>query len=1339
MRRLILILFLTSFVFADTAVINSFSAGELSPLLEGRSDVRKYYSGCRTLENMIVLPHGGATKRPGTYYICDAKDHNTPGRLIPFEYSVEQAYVLELGDHIMRFYKDGGQITSGDTAYEISTPYDADDIFEMHYIQSADTMYFAHSSYPPMKLTRSAHTSWTLEEIDFKRGPFLDQYYCSAAETQATGNVLLASTGSTIAIEGIGTASGSTDDVIDGDDNTYYRRRHTRDTCGTFSATAGFDVIVTIGSSIERIHRIEYKIDSEHTWESHVTERSTNRQCLCYISTDGTNWTLISTSTVDNSIVDGSWNDVTHVRLAFRVQTTGYVACAYGGHGEVSVTASIYELRAYGTPTKSTTCNFITPTNQYTYDRTLDNAAAADAGGGDTRFPCTAHGFLQGDYVIITGCDTDAYNGTHEITNVESNNTFDVTVAYSAETFDGDEQAASRIALSAVSDTWNSNHVGALWELTHTVPSAETTGDFTAAADNSSSVLMHKGQKYDFTTSGNWQGIIILQRSYDSGTTWKDVIPHRNHTGGENIAYSDSEDIDDCLYRAYMYSIESGDTCTYSILQRSHDVDGVVEITSYIDAQNVLAIVDYNLGALTPTKFWAEGAWSDDEGYPSTLCFYEERQCFAATTNQPQTIWMSQTDDWDNFRAGSDDTDAITITIAADQVNTIRWMLPQTSLLAGTIGGEWKISATKEDEPLSPSNINAKRQSNYGSANIQAINIGNNIIYLQRQNQKVRQLKYSWELDNWVSPDLTLLNEHITGNGLSNIDLMKNPYPVLWCVRSDGDVATLTFEENQEVLGWTRHIFDGDVESLAIIPGTYEDEVWIEVERTINSSTVRYIEQMQSFDWGTEQEDCFFVDSGLTFDSGPAVAVTNITQAVPGVVTAATHGFSDGDNVRFYDVNGMTYVNGRVYTVSNPTTDTFELRDKLDEVDIDTRGCVGHWKMDDNAANTTVEDVYGHDGTATVDTEDMTFEGVVGSSLYLDASTHYIDVDDSDDFTFGDGSTDLPFSISVWWKTVLSTTVSGTLVGKMAAPVGGVIQYTNANNEYLLMIDAKKPTFFLFDGSEAPAWIGRTSPASMVVNTWYHVVATYDGSGALPGMKIYVDGTQVDDANLTAGTYVAMENLTRQVRFGEIGDMYLDDARIFSRELTSVDIENLYNGGRGTEKPVGYCQYIDGGYVRKCENTFTNLYHLEGETVSVLQDGGDAGTKTVSGYTITLDDYYYVVHAGLPYTAKILPMKLELSGNPGSLFGMTKKITECTLRFYKTSGCDIGKSWTDYESMVFRDTLDALDEATPLFTDDKTIAFSGSFEKAGNIYVQNRLPLPFTVLALMCKFETEDR
>jgi hypothetical protein len=151
------------------AQLSNFTAGELSPRLDGRNDLAKYSAGCATVENMVIYPHGAAARRPGTQYVSSVKTPANKTRLIPFEFSTTQTYILELGNQYI--YKDNGQILSGGSPYEISSPYLTAEIFDIKFAQSADVMYITHPNHKTRKLSRTGHTSWTLTEVDFVNGP----------------------------------------------------------------------------------------------------------------------------------------------------------------------------------------------------------------------------------------------------------------------------------------------------------------------------------------------------------------------------------------------------------------------------------------------------------------------------------------------------------------------------------------------------------------------------------------------------------------------------------------------------------------------------------------------------------------------------------------------------------------------------------------------------------------------------------------------------------------------------------------------------------------------------------------------------------------------------------------------------------------------------------------------------------------------------------------------------------------------------------------------------------------------------------------------------------------
>ena len=163
---------------ADSSPIQTnFTAGELTPRLNGRVDIEQYYNAASLIKNFHVIPTGGIVKRSGTRHIAEIKTStgsNSGARLIPFVFSKTQAYILEFGHNYIRFYKDEGQIySSGTTAYELTTTYTAAQIFDIDYVQSADTMFIVNPDHVPRNLTRSAHTTWTLTDISFLDGPYL--------------------------------------------------------------------------------------------------------------------------------------------------------------------------------------------------------------------------------------------------------------------------------------------------------------------------------------------------------------------------------------------------------------------------------------------------------------------------------------------------------------------------------------------------------------------------------------------------------------------------------------------------------------------------------------------------------------------------------------------------------------------------------------------------------------------------------------------------------------------------------------------------------------------------------------------------------------------------------------------------------------------------------------------------------------------------------------------------------------------------------------------------------------------------------------------------------------
>ena len=535
--------------------LTNFTGGELSPRLDGRNDLAKYSTGCKTLQNMIVYPHGSAARRSGTQYVAEVKDSSKETRLIPFEFSTTQTYMLEFGDQYIRFYKDNGQILSGGSAYEISTPYLESQLFDIKYAQSADVMYICHPSHPVKKLSRTGHTAWTLTTVDFQNGPFMDHN--------------------------------------------------------------------------------------------------------------------ISTTTM---------------------------------------TASHTSVGSSGTLTLSST----------------------------------------------TGVN--------------------------------DNQG------------WLSTDVGRLVHL--------------------------KDGHYKIT-------------GYTSST--------------------------------------------------------VVQSLSIVAPSSASASTDFALGS-----------FSDTTGHPSCVTFFEQRLVFAATLSQPQTLFFSVSGDYenmdDNYHGTVADDDAIIYTIASNQVNAIRFMTATRTLIVGTAGGEFAVSGGGTDIAITPTNILIKKQSNNGAANVDALAVGNATLFLQRAKRKLRELAYNFDVDGYVAPDLTILAEHISEGGFKQLSYQQEPNQVIWCARNDGQLIGLTYQREQEVVAWHRHIFGGAFgsgnavcESVATIPtDNSEYQTWVIIKRTINGATKRYVEYLHTYDFDETDDTSFnFLDSQLEYDGSPVTTISGLShlegQTVSVLADGATH------------------------------------------------------------------------------------------------------------------------------------------------------------------------------------------------------------------------------------------------------------------------------------------------------------------------------------------------------------------------------------------------------------------------------------------------------------------
>jgi len=264
---------------------------------------------------------------------------------------------------------------------------------------------------------------------------------------------------------------------------------------------------------------------------------------------------------------------------------------------------------------------------------------------------------------------------------------------------------------------------------------------------------------------------------------------------------------------------------------------------------------------------------------PSVVSFFEQRLVFGNTNNNPQTLFFSKNGDYDNFTVGTGDNDALIYTIASNQVNAIRFLSATRVLTVGTSGGEYVLTSTN-DGPVTPTTTLIRKYSNYGTAQIEPVQVADVTLFAQRGKRKIREFKFVGDVNTggYSAPDMTILAEHVTEGGLVQMAFQQEPDSVVWCIRADGTLLGLTYRREEEVVAWHKHVIGGSfgsgqavVESIATLPtDTGEDELYMIVKRTINSVTKRYVEKLKVFDFGNSTTGAFFVDSGLSYSGGAA-------------------------------------------------------------------------------------------------------------------------------------------------------------------------------------------------------------------------------------------------------------------------------------------------------------------------------------------------------------------------------------------------------------------------------------------------------------------------------------
>lgn len=389
---------------------------------------------------------------------------------------------------------------------------------------------------------------------------------------------------------------------------------------------------------------------------------------------------------------------------------------------------------------------------------------------------------------------------------------------------------------------------------------------------------------------------ITLQRSLDAADSgFADLTP--TYTANQTLSYDDTLDNQTAWYRIGIATGDYGtDTVALTLDYAIGSIDGICRVTGFTSNLIVDVEVITDFGGTDATLNWYFSDWSTRKGYPTSVAFTEGRLGWGGRDK----VWLSVSDAFESYDDSViGDSGTIRRTIGSGPIDRVNWMMSIKRLVLGTDGAEHSLRSSSEDEPLTPSNALIKSFSTQGSEPVQAAKLDNSGIYSQRGGTRLFEISWG-ENYEYQSNDLTAFFPEAGSSVFKVIAIQRQPDTRIHCLRADGSVMILVHEIAENVTCWLKYTSSGTVEDIIVLPGASgdsEDSVYYVINRTINSSTVRYLEK-----WSLESE-CQGGTTSKQMDSHLTGTVSG------GIMTGLSH--LEGESVVAW-VNGKNAGSGTV-------------------------------------------------------------------------------------------------------------------------------------------------------------------------------------------------------------------------------------------------------------------------------------------------------------------------------------------------------------------------------------------------------------------------------------------
>lgn len=348
----------------------------------------------------------------------------------------------------------------------------------------------------------------------------------------------------------------------------------------------------------------------------------------------------------------------------------------------------------------------------------------------------------------------------------------------------------------------------------------------------------------------------------------------------------------------------------YAVYKSNNGVFGFIGGTEGLSFRDGTPVISADLSDTPPKGY---NPFDGVDRYPSSVAFHQQRLLFARSRANPNAMWGSQSADFENmdrsYPAKADDS--FDFALVAKKVNSINQLFSSTALLALTTDSIFSISGGG-DKAISPSDFLPKRESGRGASRLPAIDIDNVVFYQPNQGSSVRTLGFSFEVDGYRGSNVSIFSPHLfEGVTITAWAHQTEPYSCIWCATTTGLLYCFTWEQEQDVWGWTVCETEGFVEDVTTITEGGVDRVYLIVRRRMGATTKRFIERMALPASGDDYVENCQLDCAVTQVYDPPRSVVGGLWHLEGMTVSA---FFDG-----YAAEGLVVAGGMV-TLPVPAT-----------------------------------------------------------------------------------------------------------------------------------------------------------------------------------------------------------------------------------------------------------------------------------------------------------------------------------------------------------------------------------------------------------------------------------